>query len=1015
MSKARPDDLSYGHLGEATYDSKSEKWYFQRVPGIRHFLQPIGNHVVSLESTLLHAPSGSSQPATSRAKHVRALIKSEPSLAPATFLLPSLAQLSEVVIDVTAATDPITSRLLAFGTAADIENKQSGTRRTDILAVAGGPAGEAIRILRVGTEQFSWAGRKGVTLSAPTIDTTEQGWWVGNGTPIQQVCFSEEGGRPGGWLAVRYSGATSILRPLIHRQPVAAGIRHLNHALWKNFEPSRLDTNQIVHLDIKKTGGAQHTDVAFNPWNQRQFAVLDARGYWSVWDIDGKYSKRNLWTVTSVSSRTSSDSEDDQNCTDIADGWGSILWAGDTTILLVASRSNLFIYSIEFKPERFSGPDLGLAGGSDWILDVQRSPLNSSYIFVLTSLCVYWLKLDYGRGQHATSQATPLLKILLARRHFRSQEDRSLKMLIYVQSEALEIMLQSPQTDLVTVFEFEMVRSIQLPQSISDPFVVPIEDSQIDDITINDASDTSLPKIRKRTLATLFMRSVPYTVLETAEPSDQGSALMDAGVRFLKMFKLYSDLSVSERLYAAIENGQELEGDSLPYKSLQHRAKTSTWTMDSNFVVEDGFIIDHEQTGVISVVQARGRSALSSNPSNQTKHPWIVGFEWLARGIENDNPTNGEQRVSAAEFVGCLQSSLNSLVVNKPGIQSLYELLGDISMSNIDNASGLLQEMLNGIHDGTIIPSADLIDEMKLDHYLRTWSLLTMTMANTISAHRDYNDEISLLPLYESVLDSWIKPLRSHVPGRTRVDLERRLRKISMQLYLSCQGVHYGLHIYEQENPTILTDIEDDEFVLPLRRKASATNLPRKGKERTRESSPEHPIDSASQEYLPNVPRMLPTPEPTPSLHSQHSASSITSTNLVPYQRLQALTSIEPQLALSDSLTQLLSHWSIGEDPTQYSWTDTQKLLNQSDAEDEISLKRRQRLEKRLKRQRQESHGASSRQSSAWLFSSQPQTSQAPQSSSQMVELPLPSRHFEQIYRNSTNPKRRKPDRKAGF
>ncbi|MCJ1435456.1 hypothetical protein MMC27_004829 [Xylographa pallens] len=1015
MSKARPDDLSYGHLGEATYDPRSEKWYFQRVPGIRHFLQPVGNPIISLQSTLLNAPSSSAQSASSRAKHIRDLIRSEQSIAPAAFLLPSLAQVSETVIDVTSATDPIISRLFAFGTAADIENKQSGKRRTDILAVVGGPAGEAIRILKIGKEQFSWRGDKAVTLSVPTIDTTEQGWWAGNRTPVQQICFSEEEGLPGGWLAVRHPGAISILRPLLYRRPVAASTRHSNHALWNNFMPSRLAINHIVHLSIEKTGGAQHTDVAFNPWNQRQFAVLDVRGHWTVWNIEGKYSKRNLWTVTSVSSSTLSEFEDNRYPIDTGDGWGSILWVDDTTVLVVASRSNLFLYSIESKSKRFRGPDLGLADGSNWILDVQRSPINTNHIFVLTSLCIFWLKADCGGGQHARSQFSPLLEILLARRHFRSQEDMSLKMLLYVQSEVLEVMLQSSQTELVTVFRFAMMRSIQLPQSISDPFVVPIQHCQIDAITVQDASDASRLNIPKKCLASMLICSVPYTMLESAEPSYHGSVLMDAGVRFLQTFILYSDFSISERLYATVEHGQELEGEFVPQRRLQHRVKTSSWTMDTNFIVEDGFAIDYDYTGSEPVFPGRGRLALSYSSSIECRQSRTVDFAWLAREIENGNRTVSDQNVSAEDFVGCLQSSMNSLVKETSRIRSLYELMGNVSMSNIDNASGLLQEFLNGIHDRTIIPSTELVDEMESDRNLNIWSLLTMAMANAFYNHRDYDDQISLMRLYETALNMWIKPLGLHVPGRTRVALEKRLRNITVQLYLSCQGLQYGLHVYGQDNPMTITNVEGGEFVLPLRRKASVTSLSTKGKERTRESSPDHPIASASQEYMPKVPRMLPTPEPTPSLHSQHSVSSSTNTNLVSHQRLQALASMNPQPPLSDSLTRILSHWSIGEDPIQYSWSETQQSLNQSDVEDEVGLKRQHRLEKRLKRQRQESQGASSQQSSAWLVSSQPHTSQAIQSSSQMVELPLPGRHFEQINRIAATPKRRKPDRKAGF
>ena len=390
---------------------------------------------------MLNAPSGSKQSATSRAKHIKNLTRSEPGITPAAFLLSSLAQASEAVVDITATGDPITSKLLAFGTAADIDNKHSGTRKIDIVAVAGGLGGEAIRILRVGSEQISWIGHKGVTLSVPTIDATEQGWWIGNGSPIQQICFSEYEGRHGGWLAVRYSGATSILRPLTRRQPVPAGSRHPNNVLRKRFMPSRLDSNQILHLNIEQTGGQQHTDVAFNPWNERQFAVLDVQGQWSVWDIQGKYSKRNLWTIVSVSSGSPSDCEYDQYSTDISDGWGNILWAGDATTLIIAVRNNLLVYTIGSKAERGMGPELGLTDGSDWILNVQRSPVNPTHIFVLTSLYIYWLKVDCQRSQDTGSQVKSSSKVLLARRHHRSQEDSSLTMLLYTKLEGKLVML----------------------------------------------------------------------------------------------------------------------------------------------------------------------------------------------------------------------------------------------------------------------------------------------------------------------------------------------------------------------------------------------------------------------------------------------------------------------------------------------------------------------------------------------------------------------------------------------
>ena len=234
-----------------------------------------------------------------------------------------------------------------------------------------------------------------------------------------------------------------------------------------------------------------------------------------------------------------------------------------------------------------------------------------------------------------------------------------------------EITLYSSLSDLVTVFEFSMLLSIQFPQSISDPYVVPIGCTKIDSVAFRSASDGSQPKIDKRKLSMLLIHSAPYTVLETAEPSEKGSVLMDSGVCFRQIFVLYDDLSISETLYAVIEQGQELKGPFLPQRSLQDRTKTSTWMTEGGFIVENNLAIDSEQNSVPFVLSRRDRSTSSLSSSNQNPVLRTVDFEWLADKIGNDNPHGKAQIVSAEDFVGRLHSSLNCLILKKPGIQSL--------------------------------------------------------------------------------------------------------------------------------------------------------------------------------------------------------------------------------------------------------------------------------------------------------------------------------------------------------
>ena len=451
MTQARSNDLSYGHLGGAIYDTKSARWHFQRVGGIResgsldslaqlltmlgYCLQPVNDFTTSLGSTLLEPPSSYTQSSTSRREHIKTLSDLEPTLSAAAYLLAPLVQVSEVVSDVTATSDPITSDLLAFGTAADLENKSSGVRTTNVVAVVGGLAGEEVRILQIGKDRYGWGIHKGVQLHLPTIDKTEQVSWAGDRSPVQQVCFHEtEHGRPGGWLAIRHLGGISILRPLIHRTTLSANSFDTRRHYQDTTSRSRLDPNLIAELPIYHTGGDLHVDVTFNPWTPRQFAVLDLQGRWSIWDIEGKTRAKSTWTIVPGPSGTLPSFDESGPSIITTDGWGRIMWAGSVASLVIANRNALFIYIVDTTPRQLLGPELKLNDGSEWILDMQRSTVNLGHIFVLTSFFIHWLEVatqEPGDG-HPIRQGA---NVLLSRRHFRNQNDRSLRISISRQQE----------------------------------------------------------------------------------------------------------------------------------------------------------------------------------------------------------------------------------------------------------------------------------------------------------------------------------------------------------------------------------------------------------------------------------------------------------------------------------------------------------------------------------------------------------------------------------------------------
>ena len=394
-------------------------------------IHPVGESTITIEpSTEISIPR-SDHSAVQRAHDAKELTGAYPELVPSTALLPELAQTSEAINNATSTYDPAVSQLLAFGKAADLDNQRSGARTVPIAAITGGDAGEAVTLVRLSHDYLRWLGHSTIALKTPTLSGGDQGWWIGNGSPIQQLCFAEAEGEPNTWLAVRYSGATTILRPLLRRLPVPATFLNEPGASRNYFPSSRIDANPILSLSFELTGGAPHADVSFNPFNERQFAIVDQRGQWSIWNIEGQHRRRHLWNAT-AGPNGHINAADDNNEDVKQDGWASVLWAGGTSTIVVADRRTLAIFDVKAPVQRLTAPDLHFNRDADWILDLERSPLDDSHVFLVTSSRILCLRV---RGFDQDEDVKDLkigAEILFSTRHFRDLEDTSLRLQLLI-------------------------------------------------------------------------------------------------------------------------------------------------------------------------------------------------------------------------------------------------------------------------------------------------------------------------------------------------------------------------------------------------------------------------------------------------------------------------------------------------------------------------------------------------------------------------------------------------------
>ncbi|KAL8965381.1 MAG: hypothetical protein Q9183_003879, partial [Haloplaca sp. 2 TL-2023] len=187
---------------------------------------------------------------------------------------------------------------------------------------------------------------------------------------------------------------------------------------------------------------------------------------------------------------------------------------------------------------------------------------------------------------------------------------------------------------------------------------------------------------------------------------------------------------------------------------------------------------------------------------------------------------------------------------------------------------------------------------------------------------------------------------------------ERIVRSVAAHIKLASYGLNVRTH---DDRPA---EEGDDglsgrpiSFSLPVRGLAATAD----SSQGNRASPPEQVLSApaSSSQMSEDVGFMpaanLPTPEPTPSLHSQDSQSTVGEVEDLAVHRLRKLTTVSSQSPLPSTLTDILSHWSVGQNPDTYDWEASQSKAEQGDQLDAkketARAKKRRRLERMAKRQ----------------------------------------------------------------
>jgi len=441
MTDHRVTDLSYGHLGKASYDIEESQWTFSntKIEGelsvelyvnvADHFIdqriQPLLPLTQRVPPSFQDAPKKEGVPSQVAKSQLKRLSKVRPETFPANPITSVLAKAR----DTSQAELSRSGSLLAVGRAVDVD-RRSRSRRPRILCMPCGGAGHILQLIKPNTEKRGWGKHSAAKLSLLELGSSERGYWAGTGGSIRQIESADDENESGTWLAVRQDTVVTIFRPLY-------GKLHNSAATPARLRPttssSRLNPNPIATLTNESKTSENFIDVSFNPWYTRQFATVDARGHWSIWDLERQNGKDSPEHLVSGKKGDFYDDHDPDPASkavsnDHADGWYRILWACNVNTLAVCNRRHIAVINIKSAPVRVSSAEILTGTGTEWMLDAKRSPEHFNHLFILTTSRIFWLEI-VPPGEHGGDVNTSAsIKVILSFRHFRDTNDETLRL-----------------------------------------------------------------------------------------------------------------------------------------------------------------------------------------------------------------------------------------------------------------------------------------------------------------------------------------------------------------------------------------------------------------------------------------------------------------------------------------------------------------------------------------------------------------------------------------------------------
>ena len=362
-----------------------------------------------------------------------------PEIDPASSLLGSELRLSETIASSDIGYHTQATDLIAIGHAGQYEINGAEVRSIPIVASVAGSSRHLVRLSPLTSNLFSSKVFPGYKFNVSGVDTREPGYYIDNFSPIMQLCFSTKNGRTGGFLAVRRDTGTIILRPIWRQSRVDRPSRPRTDDLVDDVlhNLSELGPGYVLEVTIDQTEKLSHADVAFNPWYERQFAIINRAGLVSIFTLE-RPSRLNVgWMlITGPTFKIKPSPDVEEGSTEEADiqwdGWAALLWAGDEVTMIASTRRTFQLLSLgEDHIVLLKTPDILERHEDDVILDIKRDPIDATQVYVLTSTHAIWLRISTSDEREVAEEGSLSARVIVRLCHYRSPRDISIRLSVH--------------------------------------------------------------------------------------------------------------------------------------------------------------------------------------------------------------------------------------------------------------------------------------------------------------------------------------------------------------------------------------------------------------------------------------------------------------------------------------------------------------------------------------------------------------------------------------------------------